>query len=1179
MAKKKNQLSSPSSTGGLGNDFENRIQASFILLMLTESFAPCLPQWPIKKIKLQGEYQGYKTDDIIVFTQLDKNKEAKLIGQIKLKIRITNSDEEFKKVIKAAWNDFNNGKFFSEENDIIALICGPLSAADTDGVRGLIKQAGASESSDDFIKRIKLAKFTGQSQRNKLIVFKNALKIANNNVALTKDQLWRFLKRYRLLIYDLDMKGVTLSLIHSLIGQYPKTNVNALWAQLYEFNGWKNEKAGTITIDSIPKEIKESFTKQLTEIIPGSLTKEFQETDEEDWSKSQYASDLVIANLLGSWNENLDADKKVIEQIAQKDFAIWIDRIREVLQLSNSPISHKNGVWTINDRQKLWDLLSSRVFDKDLDLFKECAISFLKEPDPQFELKSDERFAASIHGKVLKNSQYIRTGVAETLALIGSNVSVLENCSSGKPEMVVFSVVREILQDADWILWSSLNPVLPLLSEASPNAFLDAVEITMSLKPCPFDELFLQEGDGITGINYLTGLLWALETLAWDEQYLARVVVILGDLSTHDPGGNWANRPSNSLSTIFLPWLPQTMASIEKRKVAVKTLQKENEDEAWKLILKLLPNQHQISSGSSKPRWRKWIPDDWDKTVSHKDYWEQISFYTEMAVEIAKNDIAKLNILIDHLDNLTGDSFKKMLEHLSSPEIVNKPEEERVNIWETLVSFISKHRKYADAKWAMGSEVVSKIENVAVKLAPKNPLFLYHRLFSEPDHELIDEKGKFQEQQEELEKYRRAAIKEIYDFGGISTVISFIEMVKFPEIVGNSLGAIAEIKEDLAFLPEFLKEDNKKHLQFVRGFIFSRYQNKGGGWIDKLNRGSWSFIQTGIFLTCLLFTMETWKRAKKYLGEHESEYWKRVQFYPFLEKDDLYYAIDKLVKYDRPYLAISCLSRLVHKNQPLNKKKAINTLRAAVSYKETFSMRTYDIVEIIKALQDAPDTNLEDLSDIEWAYLPLLDSYRGTSPKTLGMRLASDYKFFCEVIRFVYRSNKKVKEDMKPTEQQQAIAKNAYHLLREWKTLPGLQSDGSFDGDYFKKWLNLTKKECIKTGHLGVALRSMGHMLIHTPPDPDGLWINKIVAEELNSKDAEGMRNGYRTAIFNSRGAYTVDPSGKPELELSVKYEKQANEVEDKGYHRFAATLRLLVDSYKRDAERIINEFGNKVKE
>jgi hypothetical protein len=226
-------------------------------------------------------------------------------------------------------------------------------------------------------------------------------------------------------------------------------------------------------------------------------------------------------------------------------------------------------------------------------------VAVLTEHDPSFDLPTGERFAANIYGKVFTHSSILRMGLAEGLAILGSKPDALIRCSQGKAELTAILAIREIFSQADWVLWGSLNSLLPVLSEAAPDEFLEAVENALKLSPCPFDELFSQEGNGITGGNYMTGLLWALEALAWDENYLVRVCVVLGELSSHDPGGRWANRPANSLVTILLPWFPQTIASVEKCKVAVETLSREFPEIAWKLIISLLPNQHQTSMNLS----------------------------------------------------------------------------------------------------------------------------------------------------------------------------------------------------------------------------------------------------------------------------------------------------------------------------------------------------------------------------------------------------------------------------------------------------------------------------------------------------------------------------------------------------------------------------------------------------
>lgn len=429
------------------------------------------------------------------------------------------------------------------------------------------------------------------------------------------------------------------------------------------------------------------------------------------------------------------------------------------------------------------------------------------------------------------------------------------------------------------------------------------------------------------------------------------------------------------------------------------------------------------------------------------------------------------------------------------------------------------------------------------------------------------------EQQKELEKRRQYAIKEIIGAYGKDAIISFVDSVASPWKVGFPLGFIANSGMDSLVLPNLLEAESRNLAQLANGFVCGRYYSQGWAWVDKVNMTGWSPSQIGQFLACLPFTAETWKRSKKLLGEFEEMYWSKAIVNPYQADCEISVAIDKLIEYGRPNAAINCLNKVLHEKQPLDKKSSIKALLLAASSKEASSaMDTYYITEIIKSLQDDPDTNPDDLLGVEWVYLPLLDGHHGALPKLLENRLATDPSFFCEVIRFVYRSKKKPKSEKNPTEKEKAIATNAYRLLREWRTPPGMQADGGFSEENFIHWLESVKATCAESGHIEVALKHVGNVLIHCPPDTDGLWINHTAAEALNARYADEMRNGFSLAVFNSRGVHWVDPSGKPELELSEKYKKQAEDVENAGYQRLASTLRQLADSYANEARRIIDE-------
>ena len=1175
MSKESKQLSNPFSTGGGGGHFEAHVQASFVALMLTGGYAPCLPCWPIKEIKLQGKIDGYDTDDLIVFVEKADSKERrKLLGQVKHSIRITKGDKVFSEVIQAAWNDFNNQSIFKKGKDIIALITGPLSATDSNNVQWLLSQARHTKNADEFYRNVEQANFSPAKSGEKLGVIQHHLKLANNNSDFSKDELYSFLNHFHLLGYDLGKEvGVVLSLLHSHISQFNQQYPQQVWSRVVDIVQTWNQDAGTIRLERLPKDLKEAFKQPAVTHIPKELTVTQPDPAKTDWSQHQHATDFALVNLIGAWNERNEADISILNKVTTQSYTNWVPKAREALQLTDSLFSLRNGLWKIPERVYLWDALGSRIFDQNLDIFKESVVAVLTERDPSFELPAKERYAASVHGKVLTNSPALRKGLAEGLALLGSMPGALINCSQGKAEATAVLAIRDIFENADWVLWGSLNNLLPVLAEAAQDEFLAAVENALCLSPCPFDELFSQEGNGITGGNYLTGLLWALEGLAWDEKYIVRVCVILGELSSHDPGGKWANRPANSLSTILLPWLPQTVAPIEKRKVAAQTLCKEWPEIAWKLIISLLPNQHQVSSGSHKPSWRNTIPEDWEKGVTHQEYWAQVSFYAELAVSMAGHDTAKLGELIDHFHNLPKPSFDKLIELLSSDAISELPEDKRLHLWDMLTKFTSKHRRFSDAKWALNDELLSPIEAVADKLAPSNPLNLYQHLFSDRDFDLYEENGNREEQRKKLDERRQKAVEKILELGGIESVIQFAEAVESPGQVGHSLGCVANAEIDTVLLPAYLKSENRKLSFFISGYVWSRHYTNEWSWADELGKTGWDSGQVGQFLSYLPFTNKTWDRAAEWLGDVQDTYWLKTNANPYQADGDLGVAIDKLIEHGRPHAAINCLGKMRHAKQPINVGQCVRALLAALSSSEpSHSTDAYHMVELIKMLQEDPEIAPNDLFRVEWAYLPLLDHHRGAAPKLLENRLASESEFFCEAIRLIYRSKKTDATTNEPSEEAKAVATNAWRLLHEWRTPPGMQKDGSFNDSHFSSWLKRVKEICTESGHLEVALINVGEVLIHCPPDTNGLWINHNVADALNARDAEDMRSGYRTGIFNSRGVHWVDPTGKPELELAEQHRKKAEDVENAGYQRFAVTLRSLSETYTREAERIVIE-------
>jgi hypothetical protein len=1171
---KRKKISNSFSTGGGGTHFEAHVQASFAVLMLTGGHAPCLPCWPITEIKLQGKIDGFDTDDLIVVVENDeKNERRKLIGQVKHSITITEGCALFGEVIQAAWNDFCNPKVFTKNKDIIALITGPLSATDEHNVQWLLNQARHTKNVDEFFRNIEQANFSPSKSKEKLKVFQSHLKTANSGNEVQKDELYSFLNHFYLLGYDLGSEsGVVLSLLHSHISQFHQQYPEWAWSRVVDIVQSWNQDAGTITLSKLPEDLRDAFKQRAIAEIPKELLTT-QEMPKTNWEQHADATYLALLSLVGAWSEKKKSDIDTITQLLGLSYESWLQKAREILCHPDSPLSLKNGIWRIVNRTELWNLLGSHILDQNLDSFGSIAVDILKEPDPAFQLPTEERITASIQGKVLKHSSVLRKGIAEGLAILGSQSDACSHCSERKADEICIQAIHEILTDADWILWGSLNSILPILSEAAPGKFLDIVESTLSQVPCPFYELFSQEGCGITGGNFLTGLLWALEGLAWDEQYLVRVCIALGELANHDPGGQWTNRPSNSLITILLPWLPQTLATVDKRKVAVRTLLTEWPNIAWNLILQLLPGEHQTSSGSYKPSWRKIIPENRKNSVTNEEYWLQVSYYSELAVTAADHDTIRLSAMIDRFDKLHETAFNKLIEVLSSQTIAELHEDQRLLLWDHLIRFTNKHRRFSNAKWALPEKLIIRIEDVARQLAPTNPFNLYQHLFSNRDYDFYEQSGDWEEQRKMFDEQRDAAIVEIFEKNGLEAIIHFAESVASPERVGFALGVVSDDEIEKIFLPHYLNTMDNKHTNLVSGFIHRQFQMKGWKWCDDIDKTSWASEQISNFLINLPFTKETWDRASRWLGESQGEYWSRTGINAYQADNELPAAIEKLLEYDRAHSAVNCLGEMLQRRQPVSVGLCVRALLASLSSNEpAYSMDEYYTIELIKFLQSEPSVLPEDLFKVEWAYLPLLEGNRDVTPKLLESRLASHPEFFCEVIRLIYRSKNSGQAPKDLTEDDKAIAMNAWRLLHEWGTPPGTQDDGTFNVVHFTEWIKKVKELCMESGHLEVALVNVGEALIHSPSDPDGLWIHHAVAAALNDREAEAMRSGFRTGIYNSRGVHWIDPTGKPEQELAEQFRRKAEEVENAGYQRFAITLRDLADGYTRESERIAGE-------
>src|SRR4029077_20529208 len=105
----------------------------------------------------------------------------------------------------------------------------------------------------------------------------------------------------------------------------------------------------------------------------------------------------------------------------------------------------------------------------------------------------------------------------------------------------------KLLDGQGWLRWASLSYQLPLLAEAGPEAFLNAVERHLKQGETALTKLFEETGNALFTSKPHTGVLWALEVLAWHRAYISRVSLILSHLNEMLPNGKSGNNPARTL--------------------------------------------------------------------------------------------------------------------------------------------------------------------------------------------------------------------------------------------------------------------------------------------------------------------------------------------------------------------------------------------------------------------------------------------------------------------------------------------------------------------------------------------------------------------------------------------------------------------------------------------------------
>lgn len=894
------------------------------------------------------------------------------------------------------------------------------------------------------------------------------------------------------------------------------------------------------------------------------------------WAVPAVGPSLIPMLLIGEFNPLLEGDREAVARASGQSAQEFLNLLLRLASEPDPPVRRVGDVWYLVSKEDGWESLKRYLTRDNLDRFAGVAVDVLAVQDPRYDLPPDQQWATGIVGAQPRYSEFLRKGVADTLAMLGSRGKNTSISGGLTADGMAFRIVEDIFGRAqsDWKAFASLASYFPALGEAAPDAFLSAIDVGLEGESPAVLGLFNSD-DAMFAVHPHTGLLWALETLAWSSEFAAPAALLLARLARVAPEVKIVNSPINSLQGILRTWYPQTGIGLDARLEVIDMLREKEPDVSWELMNKLLPEFGGHATLTPRPRWREWLPEN-PGTVTAREASGQTRGIVIRMLADAGTSGERWAVMVRALGKVQDPEHQAIVEALDALAISQIDQRDREIIWNALRELLSQHRYFPNAQWALPPDYLGRIEDVFHNFEPNNSVARYSWLFShrpglpegrEQDHRKHDEI---------LNARRLEAARVLWEELGVTGIASVAGGVDRPDALGYLLGENGLVEsptDEENLLVSALAASDPKHVTFGRAFVGGLIATRGDDWLFAEIHGtgaSWASEVRAEMLMVLPPDPRIQEEINRLDEAGQAHYWRGLNTF---RVDPLHveWVAEKLLTHSRPHAATELVAMSLKRDPPPSPTFCVEVLMAAVrTPADSTGLRadTYNIVELLDFLLAAVDQDqieAEPVARLEYLYLPLLGRFE-REPKLLDRQLCADPELFIEAVKHAYPEEAQRREDRSEAEEVSELLSR--ELLSSWCGVPGMQ-ESEVDTDALIAWVTRARTELKAANREAVGDILLGQVLSRVPNGNDGAWPHPAVRELIESLRSERIERGISTGMFNRRGVVSRDPLAGGDLERGIekRYETDAAKVGAES-PRSAAMLRRMASGYRRDAER-----------
>ena len=896
--------------------------------------------------------------------------------------------------------------------------------------------------------------------------------------------------------------------------------------------------------------------------------------------------DFVPMLLINKFSEDSPGDMEVIEKLSGKKADQYIQYLRILAGLRESPVYSVNGIWMLVSAADVWMCFAKYISAQCIVNFQEVSLEILGEVMPRYILSVEARKELFLAEKTKYSSQ-LREGVCESLAMISDfgdryNVDFKVDVSAVTKDIVDKTLGK------DAVVWKSLSDYLSLLAEVSPAIFLNHVERMIREKTIT---AFFENRQSFSGnSNDLEALLGSLNIVAWFPEHLMRASIIFCEIILLHASGVSPNSRSSfdHLKNIYRICHPQTNASKEERQQVLNILMTKYPDILFSMLLELIDHDYDITYESHKPVWK--LFSELRTVKADRAEMKYMHCYcVDTVIALSEGNAERILLLIQILDRIEKNKINKALNIIESALLLEVTDQ--VRVYHQFRKFIGKHRSNIEALWALPVNILDRIQKTVEKFIPKDYIDHYSYLFQEYYPEFTEgyKKDDCVKYEEEIVLKRLEFIKEVINSYGVNKIFELSLKTDHPYLYGTTL-ALCDCLDDENQMKVYglVESIHHQHLSLVSSFIGISENNTS---LKAQTTVLEHLIKSGLskrgivnFICAMHGGIDLWRYISK-MDEKDIEktYWQSQQRFLYTsDKAELFYVLDKLHCYKMTAIFFNTLGKgtKLHK-EVLSTEELVDAL-GMVSFTGPDDLADInlnlfnDIWELIYAREDYDKARL---AKMEMKFITVF-TRAGThlKPKALFSVMSKDPNQYFEILSRVCLPEKELKDEalqdikreIKHQSQDRAVLKALWQILNAFNFIPSLQKDGSLDRNVLKEWIGEVRKLGKEHHRIKVTDHYIGKLLARYPVsilENKGFAVEIYeVLEEVNTEEA---KIAFHTQLLNYLGYTSKGELDGGEIERTrANYFAMLFESTKLTYPHVAQVFKNLEEMYRLDARK-----------